>query len=81
MILRVETLHSQFVHPNPKRYAMWKDALECEGLLTDEAVKYSTERGWMRPAIPVVSRTPRPSAISPSSTAGRSSSATGGQEG
>jgi len=75
MIMTLEELHQQFVHPNPNRYPTWENCLESEGLLSDESRRYSESRGWMRPAPAATARVPRPKDISPSSPGGQSSSA------
>jgi hypothetical protein len=46
LVARLESLHQELVHPNPKRYPNWRVCLQEEGLLTDEAIEYSRKRGW-----------------------------------
>jgi hypothetical protein len=46
LVLKLEALHAELVHPNPKRYPTWKACLEGEGLLTQQAIGYSIQKGW-----------------------------------
>jgi hypothetical protein len=45
---RLETLHKIFVHPNPKAYGTWQEALHNEGLSSDACVLFSKKRGWLK---------------------------------
>ena len=43
---KIEVLHSEWVHPNHKRYRTWRECLEGENFLSQPAIEYSAKRGW-----------------------------------
>jgi len=46
LVVQLESIHQEFLYPNPKRYPNWRSCLEGEGLLTEKALEYSRKRGW-----------------------------------
>ena len=43
---KLDKLHQTFLSPNPKGYGSWEECLTDEGLLCDQAIAYSLDKGW-----------------------------------